>query len=163
MTSPLSDLSGWDSPIEPGGQARVPQVVWAAGKRGSVLVCRQYVSTRLIPCTAIGDGRQWTILHATEQKVLGLAVEEGKVLAEQPGERRRTRYLPTFPLSAMLETAAVTSATFIGPLLPGVGSCRPQVKLAPLITRFNPLLTWIVWQHNVSAARPTASSGRRPL
>ena len=24
MASPLSDLSGWDSPIEPGGEARVP-------------------------------------------------------------------------------------------------------------------------------------------
>ena len=107
MASPLSDLSGWDSPIEPGGEARVPQVVWAPGKRGSVLVCRQYASAGLIPGTPIGDGRQWTTLHAPEQEVSGLAVEEGKVLAEQTGEWWRTRYLPTFAFSTMLETAIV--------------------------------------------------------
>src|SRR5262249_28271691 len=66
MTSPLSDLSGWDSPIEPGGEARVPQIVWTAGERGSVLVGRQYTSACLTPGTPIGDGRQWTALHATE-------------------------------------------------------------------------------------------------
>ena len=57
MASPLSDLSGRDSPIEPSGEARMPQVVWTASKWGSVLVFRQYASAGLIPGTPIGNGR----------------------------------------------------------------------------------------------------------
>jgi hypothetical protein len=140
----------------------MPQVVWASGEWRSVLMLRQHALTRFVPSTPVCDGRQWAALHATEQEVRGLAIEEGEMFAEQPGERGWAWHPPAFSFSAVLETAAVAFGSFIGPLLPDVGSCGPQVELAPLTARFDPIPTGVVpfqiRQHNVPARAICARS-----
>ncbi len=88
------------------------------------------------------------------------------MFAEQPGERGWAWHPPAFSFSAVLETAAVAFGSFIGPLLPGVGSCGPQVELAPLTARFDPIPTGVVpfqiRQHNVPAAEADSLLGTKP-
>jgi len=66
----------------------------------------------------------------------------------------------------VLETAAIGADSSSVHCFPGVGSCRPQKKLAPLIARFSPNLADVVpyqiRQHKIPAAKTDSLLGTQP-
>src|SRR5215472_8976846 len=144
----------------------MPQVVSTASKLRSILMLRQGGPARLVPGAPIGDGCQRAPLYAIEQVLRRLAVEQGEVVAEQSGEWGWAWHPPTFSLRTVLETATVAVRSFVGPLFPDVGPCRPKMKLAPLIARFSPGLASVVpdqfRQHDILAAKTYRFFGPQP-
>src|SRR6516165_11399894 len=115
VASPLGDLRGGYSGVQPGGDRRVAEIVGAPGQQGCRLLAGEGRSAGLVEDQQVGPVIEDAPTRAGEDAPVRPGRELLEVLAEQRDQFGMKRHRAGLPAWAVLELAALAGRSAVGP------------------------------------------------